>query len=380
MSKNIKLLSVIETLGSGGAERVLVNTLPELKKIGIECEVAILFDKDDLAKELELESIKVHRMYLSNKWNIIKGVYRLNNIIKKNCYNIIHAHLFFAYFYTGLVKILHPSINTATTFHNLGYNTYPANTLWKKIRKRIDSFIVNKLIDNKIAVSNATKNHYAYHLNIDNVDLISNSFPLSSINTYLKTNRDETLKKYVDIKKFQYFSITPGRLVKEKGHEYLIEAIQEVNENTVGLCHFIVGSGPLKDKINTSIRKKKLTNIIQISCLAQNELFELVKACDFVIVPSISEGFGMVIGEAMALEKPCVATEINGIVDLVENGITGLLVPSRDSKALAEKIERLCLNKDLRNKLSKNAKENIKKFDTENIAKQWKVYYEGVVK
>ena len=76
----MKILSIIETLGSGGAERVLVNTLPELQKQGIDCEVVILFERDDLAGELEVEGIKVHRLHLSNKWNVIEGISKLKSI------------------------------------------------------------------------------------------------------------------------------------------------------------------------------------------------------------------------------------------------------------------------------------------------------------
>ncbi|OYY26991.1 MAG: hypothetical protein B7Y63_08795 [Sulfurovum sp. 35-42-20] len=125
----MKILSIIETLGKGGAERVLVNTLPELKKLGIECEVVILFERDDLAEELEAYGIKVHRLHLSYKWNVIEGVLKLNRLLRDNHYDIIHVHLFFAYFYTGLVKLLHPKVKTVTTFHNLAFDTYPANWL-----------------------------------------------------------------------------------------------------------------------------------------------------------------------------------------------------------------------------------------------------------
>jgi len=380
MSQKIILLSIIETLGKGGAERVLVNTLPELLKLGIDCEVAILFERDDLAVELEEHGIKVHRLHLSNKWNVIEGIFKLNKLLKNNNYNIIHAHLFFAYFYTGIVKLFHPKIKTVTTFHNLGYNTYPANTLVKKVRKKLDAFVINKLIDNKVAVSNAVKDHFEEHLNIPNVDLIFNSFPLERINTSSNVKHDEVLKKYVDVGLYNLFSITPGRLVKEKGHHYLLEAMEIINKNGITLCHFIVGAGPLEEEIKREIEEKELSNVILISGLAQKDLFTLIRACDFVVIPSISEGFGMVVGEVMALSKPVIATGINGIVDLLENEKEGLLVPSKDSKVLAESIERLYEDKILQASLAKNAKEKIKLFDTKIIAKQWKVYYEEMLK
>ena len=375
----MKILFIIETLGNGGAERVLVNTLPELQKLGIECEVAILFKRDGLAEELEDQGIKVHRLHLSYKWNVVEGISKLNSLLKTNHYDIIHAHLFFAYFYTGLIKIFHPKIKTVTTFHNLGYNTYPANTLLQKLRKKLDAFIVNRLIDKKVAVSTAVKDHFEKHLNIPQVDLIFNSFPLKVIDTVQDVNKIEILNKYVDVSLYDRFSITPGRLVKEKGHFYLLDAVEQLNRDGIASCQFIVGSGPLKEKIKKVIEEKKLSNVILLEGLPQEELFALIRACDFVVIPSISEGFPMVVGECMALGKTIVATNISGVQDMMKNGKEGLLVPSQDSKALAEAIAKLYGDKVLQRSLAKNAKEKIKLFDTKIIAKQWKAYYEEML-
>jgi glycosyltransferase involved in cell wall biosynthesis len=379
VSHSIKLLTIIETLGNGGAERVLVNTLPQLQKESIACEVAILFERNDLAKELERHGIKVHRLHLSYKWNVIEGFFKLNRLIRSNDYDIVHAHLFFSYFYTGLIKIFHPKIKTVTTFHNLGYNTYPANTVIKKLRKKLDAFVVNKLIDNKMAVSKAVKRHVEKHLNISQVDLVYNSFPLDKIDSLLTVESREVMEKYTDMSKYDAFSITPGRLVKEKGHHYLLEAMEKIKNSDVNLYHFIVGSGPLEEEIKREIETKKLSNITLISDLEQQKLFEFIKVCDFAVIPSVSEGFGMVVGEAMALGVPVIASNINGITDLVETEKEGLLVPSKDSNALAEAIEKLYKDKALQASLAKNAKEKIKQFDTKVIAKQWKVYYKEML-
>ena len=374
MWDSIKLLSVIETLGKGGAERVLVNTLPELRRIGIDCEVAILFDRDDLAHELEAKGIKVHRLGLSYKWNIFEGVSKLHKLVKSNDYDIVHAHLFFAYFYTGLVKMINPKIKTISTFHNLGYNTYPADNILKKLRKRIDAFIVNRFIDKKTAVGGAVKKHYEEHLHVEDIDVIYNSFPLEEIGKYEIDDRDEVLKKYVMTSPYDTFSITPGRLVKEKGHKYLLEAIEGL-EKDMKLCHFIVGSGPLENKIVAMVQNMKLDNVILIPSLEQSELFSLIEACDMVVIPSISEAFGLVVGEAMIMKKPIVATNVDGIVEMIENEQEGLLVPPKDSQSLADAMERLYHNKQLCESLAGNATEKIKKFDVKIIAKQWQAYY-----
>jgi glycosyltransferase involved in cell wall biosynthesis len=366
------LLSIIETLTRGGAERVLVNTLPELQKLGIKCEVAILFKRDDLAKELESKGIKVHRLNLSYKWNIIEGVYKLSKLIKKNHYDIVHAHLFFAYFYTGLIKAIKPKIKTITTFHNLGFDEYPANTFLKKVRKKMEIIIINKFFDKTTAVSYAVKKHYQKHLNQKNIDIIHNSFPILEFKKYKnkKIDKDDFLNTD------NHFTIlTPGRFVEKKGHIYLIEAINILNQKYTDLYFIFVGRGPLK----ASLEKKVPSNVKILSEIEHKKLMQMYNKVDLIVIPSIYEAFGLVVGEAMIMEKPIVATNVDGIVDMITDKKEGLLVPPKDSNTLADAIERLYKDKDLREILAKNAKEKIKQFDTKIIAKQWKKYYEKLL-
>lgn len=377
--KKIKLLTIIESLGKGGAEQVLVNTLPELKKIGITCEVATLFKDHDLSQKLMDNDINVHKLDLSNKWNILEAEYKIYNLVKKEKFDIIHAHLFFAYFYIGVNKIFFPKIATITTFHNQAYNVYPANTLIKKFRKKMDSFIVNKFIDGKVAVSAMVKEHYEKNLCIDNIDVIFNSFPLSNIKNFILPPDKTIFEEYTN-HKFSSYSITPGRLVKEKGHKYLIESFSKIKKELTNHCHFIVGSGPLSNDIKELIKIHNLHNIIVIQGLEQSRLFSLINSCDFVIIPSISEGFPMVVGECMALGKAIIATEISGTIDMIEHNTDGILVPSKNVDILSSAILNIVKNDDLRNEISKNALSKISKFDTKIIALKWQKYYEDLLK
>ncbi len=375
----MKILFLIESLGRGGAEQVLVNTLPELKKLGFECAVATLFERHELADELEGAGIAVHRLKLSHKWNIVEALYKLNCLLRRNQYRIIHAHLFFAYFYAGLLKLFNPHIKTLTTFHNLGYDTYPADRLWKKARKRLDAYIVNHWIDGQVAVSAAVRQHYARHLQLAGVDIIHNSIPVELIGSTPHSAGFGLLTQYVDTERFDCISITPGRLVKEKGHRYLIEALLQLQVNCPRLCHLIVGSGPLLGDIERRIRENKLSNVLLIPGLPQHQLFALIKSCHFVVIPSVSEGFGMVVIEAMALGKAVVATQINGIAELIENNASGWLIPAGDASTLAEAMAALSQDRVLRDNLAENARQQAKRFDAPIIARQWQAYYQAML-
>ena len=365
--QQINLLTIIETLGKGGAERVLVNTLPELQKIGIACEVIILFEKDDLANELEEFGIKVHRLNLSYKWNIFEATRKLNKIYKSKNYDIVHAHLFFAHFYTALSLLFNKKIKKVVTFHNLGFNEYPAKSSIKKIRKKIEEFCV-KTFDLNTAVSNAVREHYSFHLNLKDVQIINNSFPLANFEKY-KGEKEN----------FNSFTIlTPGRFVHKKGHKYLIEAIKILIEKSNNFKFLIIGDGPLKDGIKKET--KKISNINILDALPHSELMQLYRNVDLIVIPSIYEAFGLVVGEAMIMGTPIIATKVDGIVEMIENRKEGLLIEPANPKELADAIEEMYKNKKLRDEFVINAKEKIKEFDTENIAKKWLKYYEDIIK
>jgi len=371
----MKVLTIIESLGRGGAERVLVNTLPYLKQLGVDCEVAILFKRDDLANELEEKGIRVHRLNLSNKWNIVEALVKMNQLVKANNYNIIHAHLFFAHFYTGLFSVFNKSFKSVVTFHNLGYNTFPANTLWRKLRKKLDSFIVNRLIDKKTAVSTAVKEHYAKHLCIQEIKVIFNSFPIKGI--LLQINENIEPLSFED--KYDFIAITPGRLVKEKGHQYLLEAIIILNELKYNVGYLIVGDGPLMNEIQSNINRKKIENAHLLGGVTHKRLLELIKISDLVISSSISEGFPMVIGEAMILGKPIVATNVGGTPDFIDNNISGLLVSNNDSLELANKVRFLLDNESFRKQIASNAIEKVQNFDISKVGPYWQNLYKSLL-
>ncbi|MDZ7817335.1 MAG: glycosyltransferase family 4 protein [Aliarcobacter sp.] len=377
--RKIKLLSIIESLGRGGAEHLLVNNLCELKKLGMDCEVITLFSDNQLAVELEKVGIVVHQIFLSNKWNIFEGIRKIRKILNSSKYDIIHAHLFFAYFYTSLVTLFNSKIKTVVTFHNLGYNTYPANTIVKKLRKKLDEFIVNKLIDKRVAISSAVKKHFNQELKCKDIDIIHNAIPIDSIKNFTFRTQFDVLSEYTKFDSNNTYLITPGRLVQEKGHIYLLKAIIELNISNPNLVFLIVGSGPKEIEIKNFIKSNQINNIILISGVEQKRLFELINSSDIVVIPSISEGFGMIVAEAMCLNKPIISTKIDGILDLI-NKEQALLVEPKNSTLLSKSILKLVKSPNLQKELIEHSSIRIKEFDTKFIAKKWLKYYEEMIK
>jgi glycosyltransferase involved in cell wall biosynthesis len=130
-----------------------------------------------------------------------------------------------------------------------------------------------------------------------------------------------------------------GRLSEEKGIPELLEA-------TEGIPRVIVGDGPLRARVPDAV-----------GFVPPHELGTYYERAAVVVCPSRREGYGVVAREAMAHGRPVVATAVGGLLDAVEDGVTGLRVPPRDPPALRAAIERLLVDSALRQKLGAAARE-----------------------
>jgi type III pantothenate kinase len=129
-----------------------------------------------------------------------------------------------------------------------------------------------------------------------------------------------------------------GRLSEEKG-------ILELLEATEGIPRVIVGDGPLRDRVPDAV-----------GFVSPLDLGPYYEPAAVVVCPSRREGYGVVAREAMAYGRPVVATSVGGLVDAVEDGVTGLLVPPRDVPALRAALERLLKDRELRDRLGANGR------------------------
>jgi glycosyltransferase involved in cell wall biosynthesis len=130
-----------------------------------------------------------------------------------------------------------------------------------------------------------------------------------------------------------------GRLSEEKGIEELLGA-------TEGIPRVIVGDGPLRERVPDAV-----------GFVAPSELGPYYERAAVVVCPSRREGYGVVAREAMAHGRPVVASAVGGLVDAVEDAVTGLLVPPRDPAALRTAIERLLGDPELRARLGAAARD-----------------------
>jgi glycosyltransferase involved in cell wall biosynthesis len=171
---------------------------------------------------------------------------------------------------------------------------------------------------------------------------------------------------------------TVGRLVPIKGLEWLLKAASRVLAEFPQACFVIIGDGPMLGEL-MQLTSKLGIGLRMVFVGAREDVPECLAALDLFVLPSLNEGMGRVLLEAMAVGCPVVATRVGGIPDIVADGTTGLLVPPRDDRALAEAILTLLRDRSRRAAYGEAARRHVDgRFDVETMVRNIERLYDEV--
>ena len=158
--------------------------------------------------------------------------------------------------------------------------------------------------------------------------------------------------------------LSVGELQKRKNHQAIIRAIAKLNNPHIK--YIICGQGVLENQLRTLVAKNNLDN--QVSFLGyRQDIPEIMSACDIFAHPSIREGLGLASLEAMASGLPLITSNVQGVPDYVENGVTGYMCSPMDVDAYAENLNKLTENKTLREKIGTTNITYVQKYRVEVI-------------
>lgn len=160
-----------------------------------------------------------------------------------------------------------------------------------------------------------------------------------------------------------------GSLLPSKGLRYLLEAMPSVIAEFPNVKLMIVGSGSGQLQLEKSVNALRIGQNVRFEgSVEHRKIAPYFQQCDIFCLPTLSEGFGTVLLEAMSCAKPIVATDVGGVPEVMHHGKSGLIVPPKESKALAQAIITLFQNPDLREKMGHyNRKLCEQKYDWSNI-------------
>ena len=263
------------------------------------------------------------------------------------------------------------SFSLITVLHGLEVTRLNSNKYDKSIPKFIQTIDHS---DQVIAVSNYTKNEAISITDIQKIITIPNF-----VNTteFFPQSTRECRKKF-QLHHSDKILLSLSRLVKRKGHDIVIRAIQIVKEKIPEIKYLIAGTGdnPYKKMLKQLVKDLELQSYVHfVGYIEENKKPLLYNASDVYIMNSLdtdqkgdSEGFGITFLEANACGKPVIGTNVGGIPDALDNNVSGILVEPNDPNATAEAIIQLFSNKIFYNKLSVNGLSRVNnQFSLSNI-------------
>src|SRR5574340_3723 len=345
-----------------GAEVHLVKLLLPLSKMQDMKVSAVLFTEGRVAHELRNAGIEV-TVISEQKHGLISILWKLARHFRRHRFMVVHTHKPKDNFLSGmacrlvgvpyLVRTLHGSWEPFQGFEHVKIKTY----------EYVDRAVNKHLVSAIIAVTSKIQALLTNNHPKEKFVCIHNGIDVDN----LRPRRDKwRIRKDLDIGSGAVILGTVGRLTPVKGHVYLLKAMQVLLSKNQDIRLVIVGDGPLRDQLsNLAVELKIEKNVFFVG--HQDEACDFIDAMDVFVLPSLHEGIPMVLLEAMALSRPVVGSRAGGIPEVIEEGVSGLLVEPGNPVALAEALEALTKDVERAEQLGKNGRVRIEQSFTSNI-------------
>jgi glycosyltransferase involved in cell wall biosynthesis len=349
------ILYIIDNLEFGGGERVFAQVINRLSRERYKIMVACL-PTGAFIEKIEGSGVEVKSVDMRNRFN--PGVIlQLADLMKSEKIDIVHSQGARADFFARMAAKLAgaPIVVSTVPMPVEGFDVNPLRKLMYIAFNRFSE----RFVDRFMVVSDALEKVMIEKHKIEphRVVKIYNGIETDEyrISNEEVVCRKSSLKEELDLENDVSVVGAIGRLVWQKGFEYFIEAIPNVLKKIPEAMFLIVGEGELKEKLKVKSEKLKVKDSLIFTGF-RDDIKEILQSIDVLVMPSLLEGLPMILLEAMAMEKPIVATDIDGIKDVLDNGKTGLLVPPKDPEALSEAIVNLLIQRDKAYQMGKKAR------------------------
>lgn len=312
----------------GGTENVILQLCeilkPRVNKI-VVC-AGSGFDRKALS-DLKIKYYRLPDIEKKDFSTIVAVTRVLRYVVKKENITVIHTHHRMAAFYVSILGLYRNRV-----FINTSHNTFT-----DKVKLTRFSYKHTHLI----ACGEMVKKNLVDVYGLENVTVIHNAVkpftgPIISDPSITKLHEDGCI-----------VIGNVGRLSEQKGVKYFISAIPKVVENHSNARFLIVGSGEDEEKLKKQVSDLDLEKVVFFMGF-RKDIQNLMSQMDLVVLSSLWEGLPLTPIEAFSVGKPVVATAVDGTTEIVEDGVNGYLVPAKDSKALAQ-----AMNKILNEKIEK---------------------------
>ena len=188
------------------------------------------------------------------------------------------------------------------------------------------------------------------------------------------------LRKELNLPENARIGIYVGRVTKEKGLSYLVDALKQLDASwPPELCLLVVGDGDYLQEMQAECAA--LQHAHRVLFVGQQDLVQkYLNASDFFVSPSLHENLSISILEACAAKLPCLVTDVGGNCEIIENGKNGLVIAPASAAAIADGLRRMC-NDEYRNEMLRCAEQvDYGKFSDEQVDRQLKQVYDQLLR
>jgi glycosyltransferase involved in cell wall biosynthesis len=314
-----------------------------------------------------LEEAGYEVFYLSNARRIpgfrLSILFRLVKILKEHHVDVLHCHRHKPTVYGVIAAVFAHTPVVMSHVHGMNRS--------RNFRRKLLNFVLFRKISRIVTVANSVKEdvlRYNWFLSSEKVFVLENSVDYERF-SHVSTSKEDARKRLGLASEAVVFG-TVGRLAPTKGQVYLIEAFAKVKRKLPGSVLLLVGAGRLENVLKREASKAGFVESIHF--LGQrDDVPQILRAFDVFVFPSINEAFGLALAEAMVAEIPCIATWVGGIPEVTNGDETCILVPPRDSEALAETMLRVAKmrGEELAEVIEK-ARDRVRRFYSHDVVRE----------
>ncbi|MEX1047539.1 MAG: glycosyltransferase [Actinomycetota bacterium] len=373
-----RILFLVDSLGIGGAERGLVLTLRFLNRDYIDGEVASLWEPMTLRRDIEALGIPVHALESGRGPRALLQVPRLVRLLRRGRFDAIHTQVVWSSIAGRIagriarVKVISHVLNADP--HGRDQAELPRVTARKaQVVALLDELTGRFLVDRFVAISQAAAKNPIRGRSWDRsrFSVVARGQPLEELARRAAEDPHPAIEN-----PGRPSILSVGRLAPQKGHRYLIDAMPKILAEYPGAVLLIAGDGYSRPVLEQRARPLgKSVTFLGI----RSDVPSLLSRCDVFVFPSLWEGQGNALLEAMAVGGPIVATRIPAIEETLRHGEDAWLVDPANSEALAEGVLRMMADPAMAASMAKRAALASGRFDIHRTTMELESLYRDVL-
>ncbi len=348
----MKVLFVQKLVGIAGSENYLLQAVPALREAGVDVEFLCLSPRESRGGH---EPFKTRMLAAGIPFHVeeyrgfpsILALRRIADLRRRGRFDIVHTHLIHADVVLALTKVLFDRrMVLASTKH--GYHEGVLDTVGleaTQIKKNLYYFLcrfTSSQANGSFAISDGLRNFFVKHR-------LESEKGLRRIH-YGFSFREPDPESVPRFRFAPHQLVIVGRLVAFKGHRFVLSLLPDLVIQFPDLKLVIVGVGPLEQDLRNRVAKGGLHDHVVFTGYKTNPQ-DYMRDSDLVLVPSVSEGFGVVFLEAFNSGRPVVAFDVPAGNEILEDGVSGALIQPFDTQAMGKEISRLLEDETIRHEM-----------------------------